>query len=82
MRQIKCKSGLIGWEDYLKGVYSSKKEFLEYDEIYGIAARLGYDNPEECWRANPLVQGSTDPSDFKKSIKQNEKTTYKKGIHF
>lgn len=67
MKKVKCESGATGWEGYLKSVYDSKEEFLNYDEMYGIAARLGYEDPEDCWRANPLIQGSTNPSDLKKS---------------
>ena len=82
MKKVKCESGIMGWESYLQGVYVSKEEFLSYDEIYGIAARLGYKVPEECWRANPLIQGSTNPADLKKSVERNKKTVLKKGIHF
>lgn len=82
MERIICKSGVEGWEDYLKAVYNSKEEFLSYNETYGIAARLGYTDPEECWRANPLIQGSINPADLKRSIVRNEKTTLIKGKHF
>lgn len=81
-KEVKCESGITGWENYLKGVYATKEEFFEYNEIYGIAKRLGYNDPEECWQANPLIQGSTNPSDLKKSVTENKKNTYKKGTHF
>ena len=82
MKQIKCKSGITGWQDYLKSVYSSKEEFLAYNDIYGIAKRFGYNDAEACWNANPLVEGSTDPSDLRVSVKRNSKTSLIKGTHF
>ena len=33
--------------------------------MFNIAKRLGYDNPKKLWDDNPLVQGSSNPSDFK-----------------
>lgn len=81
-RTVKLKSGRTGWENYLKGVYANKEEFLQYNEIYDIAKRLGYNDPEKCWRANPLIQGSTNPQDFKKSVEDRETKKLKKGIHF
>lgn len=66
MRQVKCLSGLMGWQSKLRKVYSSKEEFLAYCDIYGNHRRLGFETPEEAWEANPLIQGSIDPSDYRK----------------
>lgn len=82
MKKVKCESGIEGWEGYLKSVYDSKEEFLNYDEIYGIAKHLGYDDPEDAWRANPLVQGSVIPSDLKVVIKDHPKKSLKKEFIF
>lgn len=64
------------WKDHLQNVYSDKEEWLEYDKIYNLAKRLGYSSPIKAWYDNPLIQGSTDPADYKKVIqKQNIKET-------
>ena len=46
--------------------YNSFDEFKSYSEIYNLHVRLGYDTVEEAWEDNPMIQWSTDPSDFKK----------------
>ena len=66
MKQVKCQSGLKGWQSRLRPVYSSFDEFFAYCDCYGIHSRLGYDSPESAWDANPVVQGSVDPSDYRK----------------
>jgi len=66
MKRVKCQSGLSGWQSRLRPVYESFDEFEAYSELYGIHGRLGYSSPEEAWEANPIVQGSVIPSDFKK----------------
>ena len=40
-------------------------DFQDYSGRYGLAERLGFSSDEAAWKANPLVQGSTDPSDFR-----------------
>ncbi len=66
MRRVKCKSGIEGWEAKLQENYSSFSEFESYAEMRGLHTRLGYATPEEAWEANPLVQGSVNPTDFRK----------------
>lgn len=68
MKQVRCKSGLTGWQGKLQENYSSFEEFEAYSETYGLAARLGYDDAQEAWDANPIIQGSVNPSDFRKVI--------------
>jgi len=41
------------------------EEFQNCSDIYGLAERLGFDSAREAWDANPVVQGSTIPSDYK-----------------
>lgn len=65
MKAVKCKSGAIGWQSKLKGVYKSLEEFKAYDEMYSIANRLGFKSADKAWEANPLIQGSTNPSDLR-----------------
>jgi hypothetical protein len=65
-KDVICDSGIKGWQDKLQNVYQSLEELMSYDRIYGICKRLGYEDPETCWQENPTIQGSTNPSDFKK----------------
>jgi hypothetical protein len=54
------------WKDSLQKNYSSFEEFEAYDRIYGLSKRLGFSSAEEAWEANPMIQGSTNPTDYKK----------------
>ena len=58
------------WQDHLQNVYSDKEEWLEYDKIYNLAKRLGYSSPIKAWFDNPLIQGSTNPKEYKKEIQE------------
>ena len=66
MKTVTCKSGLRGWQGKLRKQYASFEEFQSYAETYGLARRLGYRSIRACWDANPTVQGSTDPGDFRR----------------
>jgi hypothetical protein len=66
MKQVICKSGLKGSEQRLQRRYDSFVEFQAYSDTYGLATRLGYKSAETAWKANPLVQSSVEPSDFRK----------------
>lgn len=61
------------WKHKIRDVYSSLEELQSYDEIYNIAARLGYENVIDLWRENPIIGGTTDPKDFR-VISKREKT--------
>jgi hypothetical protein len=67
MKTVICDSGLEGWRHRLQENYSSFEEFDSYDAIYKLAQRLGYDNTQDAWEDNPMIQGSTKPSDFRAS---------------
>ncbi len=54
------------WKAKLRSNYKNFEEFAVYSEIYGLHTRLGYRTPEEAWEANPLIQGSVNPEDFKR----------------
>ncbi len=54
------------WKAKLQSNYKNLAEFKAYAETYGLHVRLGYNTPEEAWEANPLIQGSVKPEDFKK----------------
>jgi hypothetical protein len=71
---LKTKSPLLKeevltekWRDKLQNVYSDFEEFNDYNEIYNLAKRLGFKSAEEAWDANPTIQGSTEPGDYKRS---------------
>lgn len=83
MKQVKCKSGLTGWQQRLRKNYDNDFEsFKNFCEVFAIHTRLGYKRPETAWRYNPLIEGSVDPSDFRvvKRFKntKNEKTRRRK----
>lgn len=65
MTQVITQSGVLGWRGKLQSSYSNMQEFIEYDEIFNLAGRLGYDDPVKCWDDNPIVEGSVNPSDFR-----------------
>jgi hypothetical protein len=58
------------WHQKLHSVYNGFEEFEAYDEMYGLHERLGYETAEEAWLDNPVIQGSTDPRDYGKAVKQ------------
>jgi len=64
MIEVKCKSGLTGWQERLQKVYDSREEFIACSEMYGLHTRLGFKTPEDAWEMNPLIQGSVEPSDY------------------
>ena len=63
--QVKCDSGITGYRCRMRESYDDYNEWQWYAEMYGLAARMGYDNPEEAWADNPMIQGSVIPSDFR-----------------
>ena len=64
-KSCKCKSGLTGWCGKLRDQYQSFEEFASYAETYGLDARLGFDSAEAAWESNPVVEGSTNPDDYR-----------------
>ena len=76
MKRVKCKSGLTGWQERLRKVYHNFEEFEAYCETWSISERLGYETPEEAWDANPIIQGSTDPSDCCVVLDGNNKVNF------
>lgn len=62
--RIITKSGIEGWQGLLQDQYSCFDEFLSASDTYGLADRLGYEDTLECWNDNPIVQGSTNPTDY------------------
>ena len=66
-KRVRTDSGLMGWKNNLQSGYENFEEFKSYSDTYGIAERLGFGSAEEAWEANPVVQGSVEPSDFRVS---------------
>lgn len=52
------------WYAFLQSNYRNFADFRSHDDLYGLAERLGYKSARAAWRANPYVQGSTNPGDF------------------
>jgi hypothetical protein len=67
MRQKKTLSGIVGWQGRVREVYTTLAELEQYSETHGITKRLGYDSPEQLWEDNPIIEGSTNPSDLRVS---------------
>ena len=63
-KQVRCKSGVYGWQDRLQNVYDSLEEFESYCETYSIHLRLGYTIPLVLWLENPVIRGSVYPDDL------------------
>lgn len=66
VRQVKCKSGIRGWRGRLKDQYENLGEFDRADTAYNLAKRLGYATAFAAWDANPLIEGSVNPGDYRK----------------
>ena len=66
MKRIKTNSGISGWQCRLRENYTSLEEWTTYAETYNLCARLGFADAESAWEANPLIQGSTNPGDFRR----------------
>lgn len=62
--RIKCKSGINGWRNRLQLNYTGFDEFQQYAELYGLHTRLGFETVKQAWDANPIIEGSVNPSDF------------------
>ena len=68
MKRIICESGLTGYQRRLRKSYTDLEEWKSYSQTYGLAERLGFDTAEEAWEANPIIEGSTNPSDFRIAV--------------
>lgn len=60
-----CRSGLRGWREHLHDVYGSLESFRNWNEVYGLAERLGFPDADAAWNENPMIEGSVDPSDYR-----------------
>ncbi len=77
MKRVKCKSGIEGWQCRLRENYDNNfEQFDAYDEVYNLAIRLGFKNAEHAWNVNPIIQGSTNPDDFRVVLGENNKVDF------
>ena len=60
-----CKSGEKGVRQNLNEIYDNFKDFELYDSKFNITQRLGYKSKYKLWRDNPVVEGSSNPDDFR-----------------
>lgn len=60
----KGDSGCTLWHGKVRKTYASVAELESYDSIYGNVTRCGYKSAAALWKANPMLQGSTNPGDF------------------
>lgn len=73
MKTVRTKNkGVQGWQEKLQKIYGSFVDFEACSDIYGLAKRLGYKSALTAWRANPIVEGSVYPEDYRK-VPKNEK---------
>ncbi len=63
--RVKCRSGIKGERSRLRTRYSDFEQFETYSDIYNLAARLGFRSAEEAWEANPVIESSVVPEDFR-----------------
>lgn len=70
--RVRCKSGVMGWRTRLRNIYAVTgvnagfDEWLSYSAAYELSNRLGYKHARAAWNANPVIEGSVNPSDFRK----------------
>src|SRR5260370_33806653 len=62
------------WRDKLQNVYQSLPEFENYSDVYGLAKRLGFESASIVWELNPIIEGSTDPKDYKLATPHGNET--------
>lgn len=64
--RVRTRSGIWGWRSRLRTQYATPKEFAMYDLYNGLARRLGYRSPRTAWQANPVIEGSVRPDDYRR----------------
>ena len=73
MKRIICKSGAIGYRMKLQSSYKDFEEFESYSNMYGLHEKLGYKTAKNAWNKNPSIEGSTNPSDYRRSSESKRK---------
>lgn len=62
---VRLRSGATGWRMRAKELYASLDAVEEEDGVSGILGRLGFATAEDLWEVNPVLEGGTDPADFR-----------------
>ena len=62
---IICQSGEIGMRKKVHEIYDDYEDFLHYNSMFNIVERLGYPSPKTLWEENPMIEGSSNPKDFR-----------------
>lgn len=52
------------WQRTVRENYETLEELRAYDSIYKVAKRCGFPSAKALWDANPVIGGSSNPSDF------------------
>lgn len=63
---VKCLSGLRGGRYRLQTAYENLADFRRYDRVYNLARRLGCKSAKSAWDANPVIESSVEPGDYRK----------------
>ena len=66
IKTVTCKSGNTGWQAHLHDIFLDYEDFRKHSDTYNLATRLGYTDSLTAWNANPVVEGSHNPSDYRK----------------
>ena len=66
MKRIKLKSGAMGWRGKLRENYADFEDWTNYAATYRLHTRLGFKTIAGAWRSNPVIEGSTNPADFRR----------------
>ncbi len=64
--RVRTQSGIWGWRSRLRTQYSGFPEFNRNNQYFNLAARLSYETATDAWLANPVIEGSTNPSDYRR----------------
>lgn len=75
MRKVRCRSGIKGWRCKLRENYCNYTEFKGCAETWGLHKRIGFNTIRQAWDANPLIEGSVIPSDFRRVRSRTPRAT-------
>jgi hypothetical protein len=52
------------WVMHVQESYPSLEDLEDYDSVYNIAKRCGFNSAKDLWDADPIIKGSVNPKDF------------------
>lgn len=65
--RVRCKSGIMGWRTRLRNNYSNFADWEGFSDTWGLCHQLGYSSALAAWKANPVIEGSVNAGDYRKS---------------